>query len=310
MLVYINGELVPEDEAVIPVLDHGFLYGDGVFEGVSVDDGRIFRLTEHVARLFRSAEQLRISSYLSPEEVADVIENVAAVNDLRDGYIRPILSRGTGPMGIGYTREITRPNIVVIPQVRPRLSDKQRLEEGLQAVVLDRVRTPSQCLDPSIKSNNYLNQVLGKFEAWDASADFGIMLDLGGNVSECCGENIFVVDGTILRTPPPGTILNGITRQAVLDLWRRDGGTAREELLMVEDLYAADECFVTATLIEVAAVTKIDGRAIGAGTPGPVTWQLLGALRREMSQTGHVVSYPASPPEGSAGHPTTPSVLS
>lgn len=291
MLVYVNGEFVPEEQAAISVLDHSFLYGDGVFEGISIDRGRIFRLDAHMARLFRSAQHLRIQGDLSIEHLKGVIVRVVATNGLRDGYVRPIVSRGTGPMGIGYTREITRPNIVVIPQIRPRLSDDQRLVQGLSAKVLEIRRTPPECLDPSVKSNNYLNQILGKWEVWDAGVDIGIMLDVRGTVSECCGENIFIVNGETLRTPPPTGILNGITRQAIIELWRREGGEAREEALTVEDLYSADEAFVTATLIDVAALTSIDGRKVGSGKGGPVTRNLLNMLRNEMFETGLSVDY-------------------
>ena len=291
MFVYVNGDLVAEEHATISVLDHSFLYGDGVFEGISVDRGRIFRLDAHLARLLRSAERLRISSFLSFEQLKEAVVQVVATNGLRDGYVRPILSRGTGPIGIGYTREIKRPNIVIIPQVRPRLSDEQRLVHGLAAKVLDIRRTPPQCLDPSVKSNNYLNQILGKWEQWDAGVDIGIMLDVDGAISECCGENIFLVKGEVLRTPPAHNILNGITRQAIMELWRREDHEVSEEPLTAADLLAADEVFVTATLIEVAAITVIDGRTIGTGEGGPITRRLLKLLREEMFSTGLPVDY-------------------
>lgn len=291
MFVYLNGDLVPEEEATISVLDHSFLYGDGVFEGISVDDGRIFRLDEHLARLLRSAAFLRLSCPLSLEQLREAVVSVVARSNLRDGYVRPILTRGTGPMGIGATRDITTPNLVIIPQVRPRLSDEERLETGLRAKVLGIRRTPPECLDPRVKSNNYLNQILGKLETWDAGADAGIMLDVHGLVSEACGENVFIVTDGRLRTPPPHNILDGITRQTVLDLWQGEGGPTAVEPLTTYDLYTADEAFITATLIEIAALTEIDGRTVGTGKAGPVTRRLLELLRQRMSEDAYVVEY-------------------
>lgn len=292
LLVYVNGRLLEGDEAVIPVLDHSFLYGDGVYEGISIDSGRIFRLDEHLARFLRSAAFLRIRCPLTLEELREAIARVVAENGVRDGYVRPILTRGTGPMGIGSTRDIATPNLVIVPQVRPRLSDERRLETGLRAKVVSVRRTPPECLDPRVKSNNYLNQILAKLEQWDAGADAAIMLDTEGYVCECAGENLFCVSNGVLRTPPPQTVLDGITRQTVLDLQRGRGGEAREERLTVYDLYTSQEVFMTATLIEIAALTQIDGRTIGSGSAGPVTRELLALLRETMMREGYVVEYP------------------
>lgn len=293
LIVYLNGRFVPESEAQISVLDHSFLYGDGVFEGISVDDGRIFKLHEHVSRLFRSAEYLRIVPPASREKLCDLIAELVVRNDLREGYVRSILTRGTGPMGIGATRTMMTPTVVMIPQRRPRLSDEQRLEKGLRAKVLATRRVPPECIDPRVKANNYLNQILGKLEHWDAGADAGIMLDTQGYVAECCGENVFVVTNGVLRTPPPQTVLDGITRQTIIELWRGAGNPVREERLTLYDLYTADEAFMTATLIEVAALTSIDGHAIGDGSAGPATRDLLRLLREEMARGARTVGFGA-----------------
>jgi branched-chain amino acid aminotransferase len=290
-LAYVNGNLVPIDSAKISILDHGLLYGDGLFEGLSVDDGRIYRLDEHIDRLFRSAKYLRITSPLPRADMADAVANVAAVNGLRDGYMRPILTRGTGPMGLGATRDIVVPNFLIIPQVRARMTDEARLETGLRACTLNIRRIPAQCLDPRVKTTNYLNQILGKFETWDAGADVGVMLTPSGEVSECCGENIFIVTNGVLRTPPGHLVLEGITRRSIIDIHRSAGGEVREESLFPFDLYTADEIFVTATLIEVASVTTIDGRGVGDGPAGPVTRRLFAALREDMAVNGRVVDY-------------------
>jgi branched-chain amino acid aminotransferase len=291
LTVYMNGDFVSESQARISVLDHSFLYGDGVFEGISVDGGRIYKLEEHVSRLEASALYLRIVPPLTHEQMVEAIARVVAVNDLRDGYVRPILTRGTGPMGIDATRTITEPNLVIIPQVRPRLSDEQRLDVGLGAKVAGLRRTPPDCLDPRVKSNNYLNLILAKFEAWDAGVDVAILLDTAGYVAETAGQNIFVVRDGALITPPVYGVLAGITRQTILTLQGESGEPALEQPLTLYDLFTADEVFVTATLIEVAAITSIDGRRIGAGTAGPVTRDLLGRLRQAMQQDGYVVDF-------------------
>jgi branched-chain amino acid aminotransferase len=286
LLVYINGEFFEEQEAKIPVLDHSFLYGDGLFEGISVDFGRIFRLDEHLDRLFRSATYLRIEPPLDHSDLRSAVISVVQRNNLKDGYLRIVLTRGTGPMGIGATRSITKPNLAIIPQIRPRLTDEDRLERGLRATVVSIRRTPAVCLDPRVKSNNYLNNILAKFEQWDAGADAAIMLDVDGYVSECPGENIFVVTDGVLRTPPALTTLDGITRRTVIDLQSSRGGETREEILTVYDLYTADEAFITATLVEIAALTMVDGHLIGEGTAGPVTRALATALRQAMVEEG------------------------
>jgi len=290
-LVYVGGDLVPQSEARIPVLDHGFLYGDAVFEGISIDGGRIFKLDEHIQRLFRSAAFMQIVPPFDFSEVRELVVRVVSVNQLRDGYVRPIVTRGTGPMGLGATRDIAAGNLIIIPQVRARLTDEKRLVKGLRAKVVGTRRTPPECVDPRVKSTSYANQILAKLEQWDAGADAAIMLGTDGLVAECAGENIFVVTNGVLRTPPRQYVLDGITRNTILELYGQLGGVAREEAISTYDLYNADEVFMTATLLEVAAVTRIDGRTIGSGTAGPVTQQLLRRLRTVMIEEGYPVSY-------------------
>jgi branched-chain amino acid aminotransferase len=292
-LVYVGGELVPQSDARITVLDHGFLYGDAVFEGISIDGGRIFKLDEHIHRLFRSAAYLRIVPPVDIDGIRELVIRVVSANQLRDGYVRPILTRGTGPMGLGATRNIVTGNLVIIPQVRARLTDDERLVKGLHAKVVGTRRTPPECVDPRVKSTSYVNQILAKLEQWDAGADAAIMLGTDGLVAECAGENIFVVTSGVLRTPPHQYVLDGITRNTILELYARLGGVAREEPLSVYDLYTADEVFMTATLLEVAAITSVDGRRIGSGTGGPVTRQLLRELRTAMHEEGYPVPYPS-----------------
>lgn len=290
LLTYVNGEFVPAREAVISVFDRSFVYGDGVFEGLSVDEGHIFGLDSHIARFLRSAHALSIGCPITDVELRRAILHIAAVNDLRDGYIRPILTRGTGPLGLNSTRGL-RPNLVIVPQVRSRLNEEQRLGAGLSATTVAVRRIPPECLDPRVKSNNYLNQILAKLQQWDSGADMGILLDTSGLVSECCGENIFVVSNDVLYTPPEQGVLAGITRATVMDLYRQRGGVAIEKPLTLYDLYTGDEVFVTATLIEIAGLTCIDGRVIAAGTVGPITRQLGRRLRDTIVTEGVPVPY-------------------
>ena len=267
--VYLNGKFVPAAEATVSVFDRSFVYGDGVFEGIEVEHGGIFKLEAHVDRLYRSAAFLRIAVPIPKSEMQAAIVEVVRRSELRDGYVRPLVSRGVGPLGLERVGELGSPTVVVMPQHRP-------LKEArtYRAVIVATRRTPAQCLDPRVKSNNYLNNVLGKFEQLDAGADAGIFLDIDGFVSECCGENVFAVRDGRLATPPATRTLDGITRQTVIAL-ALDAGIGVSETEMTRyDLYTADEVFLTATLSGIGYIVQIDGRTIGAGAPGPVSRRL------------------------------------
>jgi len=267
--VYLNGKFVPAAEATVSVFDRSFVYGDGVFEGIEVEHGGIFKLEAHVDRLYRSAAFLRIAVPIPKSEMQAVIVEVVRRSELRDGYVRPLVSRGAGPLGLERVGELGSPTVVVMPQHRPIKEART-----YRAVIVATRRTPAQCLDPRVKSNNYLNNVLGKFEQLDAGADAGIFLDIDGFVSECCGENVFAVRDGRLATPPATRTLDGITRQTVIAL-ARDAGIGVSETEMTRyDLYTADEVFLTATLSGIGYIVQIDGRTIGAGAPGPVSRRL------------------------------------
>lgn len=289
MLVYINGEFFRADQARVSVLDHGFMYGDGIFEGTRIDNGAAFRLKEHVDRLYRSAHFLRISIPMSREEMAEALREVVRRNNLRNGYLRTIVSRGEGPPGIDTTREIASPTIVIMPRFRRLYNDEIRTQRGLKAKIVSTRRTPPECVDPRIKATQYINNLLGKFEHWDAGADIGIMLSTDGYVSECCTDNIFCVSGEMLRTPSATRTLDGITRRDVMRLAQGLGMDVAEADLTAYDLYTADEVFVTGTLTELMPIVSIDGRQIGSGTPGPTTLRLLRSLREAIATEGEQI---------------------
>lgn len=217
------------------------------------------------------------------------MKETARRNSLRDGYLRPIVTRGVGPLGLEATNEVEGPTVVVIPQVRRKFNEDIRTRRGLRAKVVSVRATPSQCIDPRVKSLNYVNNILGKFEQWDAGAEVGIMLSTDGYISEGCAENVFCVHGTAVRTSPATRALDGITRQAILQLAGELGLQAHEADLTTFDLYTADEVFVTGTLTEVVPVTMIDGRSIGDGVAGVITKRLLTGLRELMSVEGEPI---------------------
>ena len=273
-------------DAKISVLDRCFVYGDGVFEGIQVLEGRIVDLDKHVNRLFRSAQCIKIEVPLSVSEMREAILRVVRESHLKDGYVRPVISRGEGPLGLERMKELSQPNIVIIPQMRTVYSDRIKFEEGLKGKVVSTRRTPPQCLDPRIKSCNYLNNVLAKIEQIEAGAQVGIMLDMEGYVCEECGKNIFVIKEGVLHTPLSTKILEGITRENIIEIARIIGWKVVERDLTLYDLYTADEVFVCATMSEATPVVHIDGRIIGNGKPGPMTIELVHLLRKKMMDEG------------------------
>jgi branched-chain amino acid aminotransferase len=277
--VYINGKLFDKNEAKVSVYDHGLLYGDGVFEGIRVYSGRVFRLREHIDRLYDSARHIWLEIPLSRDQMSKAVEDTVRVNDKRDGYIRLIVTRGAGSLGLD-PRKTTDPQVIVIVD-DISLYPPEVYESGLEVVTAATIRNHPNALNPRIKSLNYLNNILAKIEAIRAGCLEAIMLNPNGEVAECTGDNIFVVKKGDLRTPPPHAgILEGVTRGAVLELARKANIPTHEMTLTRHDIYAADECFLTGTAAEVIAVVKCDGRVIGTGKPGPITKQLREAFHR------------------------------
>jgi branched-chain amino acid aminotransferase len=273
LLVYIDGRFVPESEAKISVFDHGFLYGDGVFEGIRAYDGRVFRLREHLDRLYDSARAINLEIPLSKEEFENVILETLRRNGLRDAYIRPIVSRGVGDLGLD-PRKCKKPTVIVITKPWGKLYG-DLYSRGLKAVTVAVRRNSFDALPPNIKSLNYLNNVLAKIEANVKGGDEAIFLDRNGYVSEGSGDNIFVVKRGKITTPPTINNLRGITREVVIEIIQRIGIPFSEANLGLYDLYTADEVFVTGTAAEVAPIVEIDGRVIGDGRPGKITKQIM-----------------------------------
>ena len=272
-IVFMNDRLVPEAEARVSVFDHGLLYGDGVFEGLRSYSGRVFRLDEHLDRLYASARAICLEIPLAKEVVAKAVNDTLAANKLTDGYVRLVVTRGAGSLGLDPNRT-KHPQVIVIADTIA-LYPREHYEKGLRIVTAATQRTQSAALSPRIKSLNYLNNIMAKLEGLQAGCVEALMLNHKGEVAECTGDNIFVVRGTKLLTPPPDAgILEGITRNAVMELAHAAGIDCREQTLVRHDLYTADECFLTGTAAEVIPVVEIDGRKIGAGVPGPVTKRL------------------------------------
>jgi len=277
--IYISGKYYSADEAKISVYDHGLLYGDGVFEGIRAYDGRVFKLAEHIKRLYDSARAIALVIPMSPDEMASAIKATLAENRRSDAYIRVVVTRGCGDLGLAPWL-CSKPEVIIITD-SIALYPKDDYDAGLAVVTVPTMRNSGNALSPRIKSLNYLNNILAKIEARLAGVKEAIMLNQRGEVAECTGDNIFIVTGGALRTPPPDAgILEGITRNVVMEIARDKGIPVYERVLTRYDLYVADECFLTGTAAEVIAVTKIDDRPIGTGKPGPTTKMLLAEFHK------------------------------
>ncbi|MCA9049582.1 MAG: branched-chain-amino-acid transaminase [Planctomycetaceae bacterium] len=276
--VYIAGKLVPAEQAAVSVFDHGLLYGDGVFEGIRVYGGKVFLEKEHIDRLYESALSIRLTIPISPDEMTQAVRNTVAANNISDGYVRLVVTRGAGSLGLDI-RRTANPQVIIIADTIS-LYPPELYENGLKLITAATIRNHSAALSPRIKSLNYLNNIMAKVEGTDAGTVEALMLNHKGEVAECTGDNIFIVHKGVLKTPPPEAgILEGITRNAVIRLAREAGVTVRETPLVRHDIFIADECFLTGTAAEVIAVVSLDGRTIGTGKPGPVTNDLLDRFR-------------------------------
>lgn len=276
--IYLNGQIVPQEDAKVSVFDHGLLYGDGVFEGIRAYNGKIFTLNEHLDRLYASASAISLTIPITKAEMGKAIKDTMAANNLTDSYIRLVVTRGVGKLGLDPNKCST-PQIIIITDTI-ELYSKALYEKGLDIATVTTIRNHFSALDPKIKSLNYLNNIMAKIESIRAGAGEALMLNKDGYVAECAGDNIFIVKDNALITPPASAgILIGITRNVVMKLAADMGIAVKEELMTRCDLYIADECFLTGTAAEIIPVVTIDGRVIGSGKPGKVTQGLLKKYR-------------------------------
>jgi branched-chain amino acid aminotransferase len=277
--VYINGKLYDKADAKISVYDHGLLYGDGVFEGIRVYDGKVFRLKEHVERLFESAKAIKLEIPLSREQMAKAIQDTVNANNKKNGYIRPVVTRGSGYLGLD-PRKTSDPQVIIIVD-DISLYPPELYDNGMEIATVATIRNHPAALNPRIKSLNYLNNILAKIEGIQQGCLESLMLNHKGEIAECTGDNIFLVKNGALRTPPiDAGVLEGITRNAVIGLAKEARIPVAETSLTRHDVFVADECFLTGTAAEIIPIVKCDGRAIGAGRPGPITKQLREAFQR------------------------------
>jgi branched-chain amino acid aminotransferase len=285
LIVYVNGKFVPEAEATVSVFDHGVLYGDGVFEGIRSYNGRVFKLREHLERLYESAKSILLEIPMGMEELEAVTLETLRRNGIRDGYIRHMVTRGRGDLGLNPV-PCKSPSLIIIAS-KISLFPPELYEKGLEVVTVATRRNIPDALDPKIKSLNYLNNILVRMEANRAGVLEAIMMNREGYITEGSGDNIFIVRRGKLITPPAYLgILEGITRRVVLELAAERGYAVKEEPFTRHDLYTAAECFLTGTAAELIPVVKVDERTIGTGQPGPITRRLMQDYKELTSTTG------------------------
>lgn len=286
MKVYINGKFYEKKDAKISVFDHGFLYGDGVFEGIRSYNRLAFKLKEHIDRLFESAQSICLEIPLTKEQVLEAVCATLRVNKLDNGYVRLIISRGEGDLGLDPRKCKGNASVVIITD-KIALYPQKLYKEGMEIITVPTIRNLPEALNPQIKSLNYLNNILAKIEAINCGYEEAIMLDSLGYVAECTGDNIFIVKRNELYTPPQcmGT-LRGITRDTILEIALKKGIGVHEHVITRHEVYIADECFLTGTAAEVIPVVKVDGRKIGSGKPGGLTLKLISAFRKSTRREG------------------------
>lgn len=288
MKIYIDGKFYNEKNAKVSVFDHGLLYGDGIFEGIRAYNGRVFKLREHIDRLFCSAKAILLTIPISHQEVMDAVTATCRANNLRDGYIRLLVTRGVGTLGLNPNR-CKNPSVIVIAD-KIQLYPKEFYDKGMAIITVATTRNLHNAVNPAIKSLNYLNNILAKIEANNGGCEEAIMLNSEGFVAECTGDNIFLVKGNQLMTPPLSAgALYGITRGVVMELARESGLQVSEPNLTRYDVFNADEVFLTGTGAEVVPVTKVDGRVIGTGEPGANTRKLVQKYHALVQSTGEPI---------------------
>jgi branched-chain amino acid aminotransferase len=290
LLIYLDGKLVPESEAKVSVFDHGLLYGDGCFEGIRIYNGRVFRLTEHLIRLYESARSICLTIPISLEEMEKATVETVAANNLRDGYIRLLITRGVGPLGLN-PYQCPKAGIIIIAS-GITLYSAEKYETGLNLITCATRRPTPAALSPQVKSLNYLNNIMAKIECIQAGCEEGIMLNEQGYVAECTGDNVFVIKAGQVYTPTIASgALNGITRMAVIEVMREMGLQVHEITMTRHEIYTADECFLTGTAAEVIPAVQYDRRLIGDGKPGKLTADIIKRFKVLANSTGTPVPY-------------------
>ena len=285
MLIYLNGKMVDKDKAVISVFDHGLLYGDGVFEGIRSYDSLVFKLKEHIDRLYRSAEAIELNISMAKADMIKAVVETLKINGLKDAYIRLVVTRGPGDLGLD-PRKCKVPTVFIITD-KISLYPKEFYRDGLAIITAKTRRNLTTALSPKIKSLNYLNNILAKIDAIKAGTEEAIMLTYNDYVAECTGDNIFIVSGGKLITPPADVgALEGITRDAVIELAGKMGIGFAEQMIKIEDVYAATEVFLTGTAAEIIPVTTIDKRPIKDGKPGEITRRLMEEFKKITKVSG------------------------
>ncbi|WP_195576387.1 branched-chain-amino-acid transaminase [Paenibacillus sp. 1001270B_150601_E10] len=283
--IYLDGQYVTKEEAKVSVYDHGFLYGDGIFEGIRIYDGNIFKCYEHLVRLYDSAKSIMLNIPLTIEEMESVLVETIRRNELKDGYIRLIVSRGAGNLGLDPNRCPKASVIVIVEQLS--IYPEEAYLNGLRTISVSQRRNIPDALNPKIKSLNYLNNILVKIQANHANVGEAIMLNAQGYVAEGSSDNIFIVKKGVVYTPPCYLgALEGITRNTIIELCEELGYKLKEEPFTLHDVYVADEVFFTGTAAEVIAVREVDGRVVGSGQAGPITLALLKRFREVVTQIG------------------------
>ncbi|MBI3322632.1 MAG: branched-chain-amino-acid transaminase [Candidatus Omnitrophica bacterium] len=283
--IYLNGKLVDAAEAKISVFDHGLLYGDGVFEGIRSYGGLVFKLKEHVDRLYESAHTILLRIPLAKADMVKAVVSTLQANHLKDAYVRLVVTRGPGDLGLD-PRKCAKATLFIITD-KIVLYPAEVYRNGMEIVTVPTPRNLPEALNPQIKSLNYLNNILAKIEATNAGVQEALMLSAHGYVAECTGDNIFIVRDGVLQTPPAyAGILRGITRACVMELARKAKLPVQENMMTRHDLFNADECFLTGTAAEIAPIVKIDGRVIGLGRPSPVTLRLMKDFRAATKSDG------------------------
>ena len=290
MKVWLNGQVLDKDDAKLSVYDHATLYGDGVFEGIRIYGGKIFQSEAHLNRLFDSAKHIRLAIPCTKQELHEAMTETIRADERTDGYIRLVVTRGAGTLGLSPFKCPSPTVFIIVDDIL--LYPREMYEDGMAVIIAKTVRISPQMLDPRVKSLNYLNNILAKIEAVDAGVPEALMLNARGNIAEGTGENVFIVsDGEVITPPREAGMLVGVTRGIVIHLARRLALPLVEKDIRPDDLYAADECFLTGTAAEVIAVTRIDGTPIGGGKVGPIARRLMAAFR-EFIAAGEAIPYP------------------